>query len=240
MSFLGGWFGTKAVRGNPQDAEIAGRISAWKHLPEADLSLPLNSQRWLVVDVETTGLDMHRDRLLAIGAIVVEGRLISIRQSFEVVLRQKMPSQTTNILIHRIPGTEQMDGVEPPVALTDFLGFAQKLPCVAFHAAFDETMLRRACRDYLGFDFAPQFIDLALLAPALCPDAPRGLRSLDDWIGHFGITIGARHRAVADALGTAQLLQALLLRAEQRDIASAQVLFKLARDQRWLESMSRN
>ena len=239
MSLLGGWFGTKARRNRQPVAEVAGMIDRWKALPEPDLSIPLSNQCWLVVDVETTGLDMQRDRLLAIGAVIVEGSLIRLDRSFEVVIRQDAPSRTDNILIHRIPGTEQVDGVDPAVALAEFLAFAQKLPCIAFHATFDETMLRRAYDEYLGLDFAPHFVDLALLAPALVPDAPKALRNLDDWIGYFSIDIHARHRAVADAVGTAQLFQALMSRLKPGQATTAKNLFKLAHDQRWLSNISR-
>ena len=65
----------------------------------------------------------------------------------------------------------------------------------------------------------------------------RKLHNFDDWIDYFSITIFARHRAVADALGTAQLFQALLARAG--NVQSAEQLFALARDQRWLNDLSR-
>ena len=75
------------------------------------------------------------------------------------------------------------------------------------------------------------------LAPALVNDAPKNLRSLDDWIDYFSITIFARHCAVADALGTAQLF--LALRARAGSVRTAEQLFALARDQRWLNTRSR-
>lgn len=240
MNPLGNWFGAKRAIAPAVDAQIAARLSDWKSLAERSLSGPLRAQHWLVVDVETTGLDMHCDQLMAIGGVMVEGDEIRISNSFEVVLRQVAPSRAENILVHRIAGGEQMEGTEPSAALMDFLEYAQKLPCVAFHAAFDETMLKRACRDHLHCSFAPRFIDLALLAPALYPEAPSTLRSLDEWVDYFSIRIGARHRAVADALGTAQLFQVLLTRAGSRGIATAEALFRLAREQRWLSDLSRN
>jgi DNA polymerase-3 subunit epsilon len=240
MSLLGNLFGTKTASAPPVDARVAGRLNNWKGLAEISLSGSLQAQHWLVVDVETTGLDMHRDQLMAIGCVMIEGGEIRLSGSFEIVLQQAAPSRAENILVHRIAGDEQMEGTEPSAALMDFLEYAQKLPCVAFHAAFDETMLKRACRDHLHVSYAPRFIDLALLAPALYPEAPATLRSLDDWVDYFSIRIGARHRAVADALGTAQLFQILLARAGSRGIASAEALFRLTREQRWLSDLSRN
>ncbi len=231
MRLLDAIFGARAV---DVDAATEAAIARWRALSPADLRAPLPTQRWRVVDVETTGLDMRRDRLLAIGAVAMEGNEIRLQDSFEIVLKQAKPSTTGNILIHRIGGSEQCDGIEPRAALLAFLAYAEKFPCVAFHAQFDETMLKRAFDENLGLAFSPLFIDLALLAPALCSDAPPGLRSLDDWVDYFSIAIPARHRAVADAFGTAQLFQVLLRRAVKQNIGSAEALFKIAQDQRWL------
>lgn len=233
MSLLGSWFGKAAPAINLDDASNAG-IARWQALPVADLRGSLSDQRWLVVDVETTGLDMRRDSLLAIGAVAFEGNDIRLQDSFEIVLKQATPSATGNILIHRIGGSEQCDGIDARAALLAFLSYAEKTPCIAFHAQFDETMLKRAFEEYLRIEFSPPFIDLALLAPALCHDVPSGLKSLDEWVDYFSIVISARHRAVADALGTAQLFQILLRRAAEQNIGSAQALIKLAKDQRWL------
>lgn len=238
MSLLAALFGRRD-RPRVLAEPIRAGIARWHAIEAPQLQGPLATQRWLVVDVETTGLDMRHDRLLAIGAVLVEGTTLQIDKSFEVVVKQATASASDNILIHRIGGREQVEGVDAAAALVAFLTFSQKLPCVAFHAQFDETMLKRAFDEYLGIDFSTPFIDLALLAPALIGEAAAGRKSLDDWVDYFGIAISARHRAVADAVGTAQLLQILLSRAMAQKIPSAATLFKIAREQRWLAKINR-
>ena len=110
---------------------------------------PLATARWVVVDVETTGLDIHRDRLLAIGAIGVTGNALPPRDSFEAVLKQETASDASNILVHRITGSEQREGEPPGESLDRFLRFvtsAGTAGCIGYHAAFDEAMLKRACK----------------------------------------------------------------------------------------------
>ena len=237
MSLLQRLFGKENDQSAFVEPEIAAAIHRWRGRAATDLTQPIATQPWLVVDVETTGLDMRRDQLLAIGAVVMEPDAIQFQHTFEIVLKQDVPSRIDNILVHRIGGGEQLAGSAPAAALAAFLDFAGDMPCIAFHADFDEAMLRRAYRQYLDIDFAPRFIDLAFLAPALVNDAPKNLRSLDDWIDYFSITIFARHCAVADALGTAQLF--LALRARAGSVRTAEQLFALARDQRWLNTLSR-
>ncbi|TCS72143.1 DNA polymerase-3 subunit epsilon [Sulfuritortus calidifontis] len=215
--------------------DLAGRLAAWQALPPADLSLPLAQGRYVVVDVESTGLDMRRDRLIAIGAVaVVDGR-IRLADSFEIVLRQVQVSAKNNILIHGIGGERQREGVEPAEALLRFLEYLGASPLVAFHVAFDETMIRRACRQYLGIRFRRPWLDLAYVMPGLLPNTNRKHRALDHWTGRFSIGNYARHNALADALATAQLLLAALPLARTQGFDHFQALQDLEKAQHWLE-----
>lgn len=183
------------------------RLDAWHALPDAK-----SDARIVVLDVETTGLDLVRDRLISIGAVaVVDGR-INLGESFSVVLRQKDASSKANILVHGISGDEQREGAPPADALLDFLEYLGKSSLVAFHVAFDETMIRRAMKEYLGLTFRHRWLDLAYAMPALWPDLR--LCTLDEWTAHFSIGNDERHNAASDALATAQLF--LVAQKKQR------------------------
>lgn len=185
------------------------RLAAWRALPEPDLAARAEDARMVVVDVEATGLDLRNDRLIAIGAIVMERLRIDLGQSFYVVLRQAEASSTDNILVHGIGGTAQREGVPAADALLDFLAFAGKAPLVAYHAGFDEGMIRRAMSAHLGEPFRRAWIDLACVAPDALPAEARKRKALDDWLALYGIQVFSRHDAVADALATGQLFQAV-------------------------------
>jgi len=160
----------------------------------------------VVLDVETTGLNLMKDTLISIGAVAVVNGRIALADSFYVVLQQREISRKENILIHGISGSEQREGESPADALLAFLEYLGNDPLVAFHVKFDETMIRRAMRQYLGFAFEQTWLDLAYVLPALLPDLMHSHRGLDDWSRHFNIRNEDRHNAVADALATAQLL----------------------------------
>lgn len=219
MSLLGRLLG----RGVALDDGLRRRLDAWRALPEPSLDDTPEAARLVVVDVEATGLDLRRDRLIAIGAVAVEGMRIALGQSFYVVLRQPEASATDNILVHGIGGTAQREGVPPADALLDFLEFMGKAPLVAYHAGFDEGMIRRAMTEHLGEPFKRTWIDLACVAPDALPAEGRRRKALDDWLSLYGIGVFSRHDAVADALATGQLLQAL------RGAAQAAGLDTLAR-----------
>ena len=201
-----------------------------------DLKRPLNEMRWVVVDVETGGLDAAKDPLLAIGAVAVDQGRIAIGPSLEFGLRQAQSTDAANILIHGISGTEQRAGLAPHAALLDWLEFARGAPRVAFHAAFDQTVLQREARAQLGLSLKLPWFDAAVVAPLLFPDAAPRCRHLDDWLAHFGIAVYARHGALADAYATAELWLVLLAAAQQEKIATAHQLQKLTRARRWLSA----
>jgi DNA polymerase-3 subunit epsilon len=188
--------------------------------------------RWVVLDCETTGLDADSDTLLAIGAVaVVAGRIVPA-DSFTRVLRPEKASARDNILVHRIGEQAQRDGEDPATACTAFLDYAGEAPRVAFHAAFDRAFVERAVRRSLGRRPRARWLDLAALAPAICPEVRA--RALDEWLAHFGITVaaGRRHEATADAFATAMLFLRLLARVPPAD-RTPKALLALADAQRW-------
>jgi DNA polymerase-3 subunit epsilon len=192
----------------------------------------------VVVDVETSGLNLREDKLISIGAVAVVNGKIALGDSFYVVLQQQEASEKTNILLHGIGTAEQLKGAPPADALLDFLDYLGKDPLIAFHVTFDETMIKRALRDYLGFSFKHPWLDMAYVMPGLNPPLAQKYRALDDWIGHFGIRIDARHNALADALATAQLFQVAIAQAGKREVVNFSGLYDLERAQRWVNSVS--
>lgn len=190
------------------------------------------ASRYVTVDVETTGLDMRRDRVLSIGAISVVGGGIDLAHCFEVTLKQPESSPPDNILVHRIGGQRQLTGLDPTEALIRFLEYVRRAPLVAYRSEFDRTMLDRALNNVLGVSTQSAWIDLAKLLPALYP--PNENRTMDDWLRFMGIHILARHDALADALATAQMLQICLHQADRLNMTCPQHLIEMQKAQHWL------
>lgn len=231
---LGSWFGTRP-RLRPHQA---ARLSVWKAIPAVSQSASVEHSRFVVVDVETTGLNLMQDKLISIGAVAVVNGKVMLGDSFYAVLQQHAASGKDNILLHGIGTSAQLEGEPPADALLDFLEFLGKSPLVAFHVTFDETMIKRALRDFLGLNFKHPWLDLAYVMPGLHPPLARKLRALDDWIGQFNIRIDARHNALADALATAQLFQVACAHASRKEIFTYAELQNLEKAQRWVSGVS--
>jgi DNA polymerase-3 subunit epsilon len=215
---------------------VAESVEQWRRAAEYERGRPAGAGRWVVVDVESSGLDALNDSLIAVGALGVVDGAIDLSDSFEVILRQAAPSAVENIEIHGIGGTEQTGGDEPAEALAAFLAFVGKDPLVAFHAPFDAEMLRRAIDRHLGITFRRPWMDLADVAPLVWPKYASRLSSLDDWLETFSIPVAFRHRAIADCLATAQLLLMALPAAPSLGAPTAGQLISLSGAGRWLPS----
>jgi DNA polymerase III subunit epsilon len=197
-----------------------------------------STQRWAVLDVESSGLDPRRDRLIAVAAVALHfdsGQpRIHLGDSFEVVLRQpELPPDKANILLHGIGVGAQRDGCEPQAALCSLERWLADAPLLAFHAAFDETLVQRAMKSVLGHRLSNPWLDLEPVAAALQPKVQAC--SLDEWLEHFGITCALRHQAAADTLATAELLLKLWPAARsQLGSVDYGALQRLAAQGRWL------
>ena len=190
---------------------------------------PLDTARWVVVDCETSGLDIARDRLLSVGAVAVRGGRVELAESFSALVAQAAPSAPENILIHGIGGDAQRAGQPLAAVMQNFLDFVGDGIPVAFHAPFDAGVLRRH-----GFKLRAAWLDLAVLVPALFPGKGNRESTLDHWLEVFAIPAHARHDALGDAFATAQLLLVALAEAKRQRVATVQALFRTEGAGRWL------
>jgi DNA polymerase-3 subunit epsilon len=235
VSLFTRWFGPRVRL--PKDMSEA--LAAWRRLPPPDLDRPLADLRWVVVDTESSGLDPHQDRLLSIGACAIDHCKLHLDEVFAVSLRQHYPSAEDNILVHGITGSAQLTGEEPATALLGFLQFLRNDIPVAFHAAFDATLLAHAMRMHLGAKLRRVWFDAEWILAALFPDAAGTRRSLDDWLRRFGISGYTRHDALSDAFATAELLLIAIEQAGLQGARSARDLQRLCAAHRALVRLRR-
>ena len=179
----------------------------WVATAHDALARPLAETSFVVVDLETTGGSADRgDAIIEIGAVrVASGRLA------ERFARLVNPGRRLPPFITRLTGiTDAMlaDQVDIRVAIAEFLTFAGDDVLVAHNARFDLPFLDAALRLTLGRAFhQPHFCTLRL-ARRLLPNLRR--RSLDSLAGHLGIPVVDRHRALGDAIMTAEVLLHIL------------------------------
>lgn len=184
----------------------------------------LRQQRWVVLDLETSGLNVNRDQVLSIGAVVIEDGAIDFSQQFERTLHRHDHKLAPSVLIHGLAPSAIAAGCDPAQALLELMDFIGDSPLLAFHAGFDQRMLARALKDSLGYKLQHPFMDVAELAPLLNPDVVMRDAGLDDWVAHFGLHVEERHNASADAQVTAELSLILFSQARRQLLDSPKQL----------------
>jgi len=173
------------------------------------------SADFVVVDLETTGLDVEGASILEIGAIRVSR--LRIVDRFETLV--KPPGKLPRAIV-ALTGIHDAMVAEAPTERRALRSFARWLdrtptaPFVAHNASFDHRFVTRAL-DLCGLPpYRGAVLCTRKLARRLIPEL--GRYNLDQLCAHFGISNRARHRALGDAEATAQALIDLLEIAQSR------------------------
>lgn len=170
------------------------------------LSNSVESTRFVVLDTETTGFDYDNDRILSIGAVVLQNNVIAIRDSFEIYIHQDHYDKKS-AQIHGILKDLIRDKPSELEALQQFLPFLGDSIIIAHHTIFDVTMINRALeRNGLPL-LTNKTLDTAFLYKKTLIMSNLLERkekyALDDLADKFDISKKDRHTAMGDAYITA-------------------------------------
>ena len=113
------------------------------------------------MDCETTGLDRQRDEIISIGAVLIRGNQIMTSQRLELFIRPTVHVAAESIRIHRLRSMDVANGLEPQVAIQQFLDFVGNRPLVGYYLEFDVAMLNRLVRPFLGIPLPQRQIEVS-------------------------------------------------------------------------------
>lgn len=160
-----------------------------------------------VVDVETTGTSAGRgDRITEIAIVRVERGDIVDRWSTLVNPERPIPlhiTALTHITWAMVRDEAPFRAIVPAV-----LERLSGAVFTAHNAPFDWRFVSEEVRRGTGAELSGPRLCTVRMARAFLPSLPR--RSLDHLTRYFGITIDDRHRALGDALATAEALRRML------------------------------
>jgi DNA polymerase III epsilon subunit family exonuclease len=208
-----------------QDARLSwlgGRVGlAGGETPD----LRIEDAELVVFDLETTGLSASRDRMCEIGAVRVQA--LEIAETFETLVD---PGRSLPPTIARLTGLRDVDLRRAPrqeLAVRRFLAFTGDAPLAAHNARFDVGFLDHAVQRLTGRRVAAQVVDTVWLARRLLHRRSERF-SLAQLSHFFGTSTDPCHRALPDALATAEILIALLGLAQERGARTLAEVIELA------------
>lgn len=161
---------------------------------------------YVALDLETTGLDPERDRIIEVGATRFDREGVELETLSYVV----NPGREVPAFIERFTGvTNEMTARAPKLASVrpELERFVGSSTVVGHNIGFDLHHLGRE-----GVKLTPRAVDTAGLARYLLPTL--GGHGLMEVAGELGIESAGHHRALSDARTAAAVFVALVRRAE--------------------------
>ena len=186
--------------------EILEILGILKKLIDESLNRPIESERFVVLDTETTGFDYENDRILCIGAITLENGVINLQNVFEHYMDQEHFDKTS-VQIHGIIRSDVLDHKTEIQVLKLFLDYVGDSIIIAHHALFDITMINNALKRNGMDPLKNKTLDTASLYKRTLIKSNliqhKDHYTLDDLADKFDISKKDRHTAVGDAYITA-------------------------------------
>jgi DNA polymerase-3 subunit epsilon len=189
-----------------------------------DLGTPLDQVTFCIVDLETTGASPAGCAITEVGAVKVRGG--ECLGTFQTLVNPGTAIPPEIVVLTGI--TEAMVLPAPPIeeVLPTFLEFAGDAVLVGHNVRFDLTFLRAAAAAGSYPALTNRFVDTCALARRLVRDEVPDCR-LATLASRLRLAHRPTHRALADALATADLLHALLERAGNLGVLGLDDLLEL-------------
>ncbi len=168
----------------------------------------------VAIDLETTGADPYHDRIIEVGALVIEDG-VPTREFSQLI----NPERQLSAAIVKLTGITQdmLDSARDAASVLDeFLEFMPEgALCIAHNAAFDRQFLRTATKER----FRHTVLDTVELSRICFPHLPSHSLAVLTEVFNFSCEKSS-HRALADCETLAQLWAAILERAREIPLAA--------------------
>ncbi len=153
----------------------------------------------VVVDVETTGLDYTREKIIEFAGVKLEDGVITDR--FETLINPHQHIRKSSQAIHGISEEDLADAPEEEEIYPKIFEFIGDAQIVAHNAIFDFSFLNRTSKRLYEKPLENKYVDTQQMFKEVYPQMEScGLECL---MNTFNVEFSTRHRAMADAEGLA-------------------------------------
>lgn len=184
------------------------KARTWQKLNSMNAGKAKKKQQegYVVIDLETTGLQKETDEIIELAAVRVIDHKIAGEFSVLIRTEKKLSNEITELTGIRQEMLEE-SGLPLAEAIEQFCGFIGSSAMVGHNISFDRVFLNRACAK-LGRDLIHNIgKDTLSMARRCVKEVPD--YKLATLAKHFGIPIEEKHRALADCKTTFLLYEKL-------------------------------
>jgi DNA polymerase-3 subunit epsilon len=190
-------------------------------------SPPWDSVVYWSLDLETGGIDAHRDPILAVGMVPVRFGIVRLGESFATLVRPRGGTaiDPSSIRAHQLVHAEVRAAPDEGEVLLAIDERLREGALLVHHAGIDVAFLRRAYREN-GLRWPrPKVVDTAVLLLKAArrerftrPEAPEPSLNLGQARRAAGLPDYQAHDAISDAVATAELFLVLRRRLGARTL----------------------
>ncbi|AZA11296.1 3'-5' exonuclease [Corynebacterium gerontici] len=197
-------------RAKPQPS---GELARLLEQPWPGSSTSLDELKLLAVDIETTGFDASKDRIISIGWVPIDGfEIILGGAGYHVIHSNRSVGESATV--HQLTDAMLREGVALPEALEEFFDALRGRVMLAHFASLESSFLDVACQRHFDAPLRAPVVDTFALERRHMERMgtyPRGedLR-LARVRERYGLPWYGNHNALSDALACAELYLALL------------------------------
>ncbi len=181
------------------------------------------SDKFVIFDLETTGLSKDNDKIIEIGAVKVENGLIT--DTFSTFVNPKISISSNITKLTSIDNSMVKDAPTIDEVLPNFLKFAGESVLVAHNANFDVGFITTAGKT-IGLEINNTVVDTLELSRTLFPELNK--HKLNIVAEYLGISLENHHRAVDDAQATAEIFIKCIDILKQKNINTLEEINILA------------
>ena len=166
------------------------------------------NDEYICFDCETTGLDVTKDDIISIGAVLIKNNTIVSSQRFVRLVKPKTKLQVEAIKVHRIREMDLLDAEELDDVLEEFLHFVGSRKLVGYFLEFDVAMVNKYIKDRIGITLPNKTYEVSALYHdwkiEKIPQSHIDLR-FDTIMKDLKIPTFGKHDALNDAIMTAMM-----------------------------------
>lgn len=174
---------------------------------EVDLNKKVKDTTFVVIDTETTGLDLKKDEVISVGAYKIVDLTLSFSEKLNLYLKTDLCRIEDSIKIHGITPDKLKNGLERKEALHQFLEFTKGAVLVGYFLEFDLEMLKKHLKEELNLNVSFYGFDVLDLYPKKTLDR---IPKLNELLEEYDLPTTSFHNALEDAYMTALLFLKLV------------------------------
>ncbi|MDO4484237.1 MAG: PolC-type DNA polymerase III, partial [Clostridia bacterium] len=171
------------------------------------------SEPLIVLDFEATGLNTHTAHVIEIGAVKLQAG--AIIDTLSILVNPGEPLKQKIIDITGINDNMLADKEKADTAIPKLMEFIGDCPICAHNAAYDASLLQTELKR-LGMEWSGPVLDTLTFSRKLYPELKS--HKLKSLCKHLSVSLKNAHRAVHDAMATAQCLGKMIEECEAKNI----------------------